>query len=80
MGGLTAHRTSVDTRTKNLLETITDTREHFHEKLGLMIQSEAQMTKIPCGEARGQDSRSQGLGQAQKRNRNQHRRSKATEF
>jgi hypothetical protein len=37
-------RTSVDTRTKNLLETITDTRDHLHEELGLIIQDEAQMT------------------------------------
>jgi hypothetical protein len=42
---LQAIRMSVDTHTKNLLETVTDTREHFHEKLGLMIQGKAQMTK-----------------------------------
>jgi hypothetical protein len=37
--------TSVNTQTKNLLETITDTREHFHEELDLMIQGKAQMMK-----------------------------------
>jgi ElaB/YqjD/DUF883 family membrane-anchored ribosome-binding protein len=37
-------RTSVDTRTKSLLETITDTRKHLHEELGLMIEGETQMT------------------------------------
>jgi hypothetical protein len=42
---LQATRTSVDMRTKSLLETITDTREHLREELGLMIQGEAQMTK-----------------------------------
>jgi hypothetical protein len=49
-------RTFVDTRTKSLLETITDTREYLHEDLGVMIQVETQMTKtlIP----RGEDSRS----------------------
>jgi hypothetical protein len=38
-------RTSIDTRTKSLLETITDTMEHLHEELGPMIQGEPQMTK-----------------------------------
>jgi hypothetical protein len=42
---LQAIRTSVDTRTKNLLETITDTRKHFHVEVGLMVQGEEQMTK-----------------------------------
>jgi hypothetical protein len=37
--------TSVDTRTKSLLETIKDTREHLHEELGLIIQGETNMTK-----------------------------------
>jgi hypothetical protein len=37
--------TSVDTRTKNLLETTTDTGEHFHDEIGLIIQGEAQMAK-----------------------------------
>jgi hypothetical protein len=41
---LQAIRTSVDMRIKSLLETITDTREHLREKLGLMIQGKAQMT------------------------------------
>jgi hypothetical protein len=36
---------SVDMQTKSLLETITDTREHLHEQLGLTIQGEAQVTK-----------------------------------
>jgi RNase adaptor protein for sRNA GlmZ degradation len=39
---LQAIRTSVDTREKSLFETITDTREHLHEELGLTIQGEAQ--------------------------------------
>jgi hypothetical protein len=38
-------RTSADTRTKNLLEITTDTRQNFHEKLGLIIQGETKMTK-----------------------------------
>jgi hypothetical protein len=38
-------RTSVDTRTKSFLETITDTKEHLHEELSLTVQGEAQMTK-----------------------------------
>jgi fumarate hydratase class II len=42
---LQAIKTSVDKRTKSLLETIKDTREHLHKELGLMIQGEAQMTK-----------------------------------
>jgi DNA anti-recombination protein RmuC len=42
---LQAIRTSVDMPKKSLLETIRDTREHLHEELGLMIQSETQMTK-----------------------------------
>jgi hypothetical protein len=42
---LQAIRTSVDTRTKNLLETVTVTREYLHEDLGLMIQVETQMAK-----------------------------------
>jgi hypothetical protein len=42
---LQAIRTSVDTRTKSLLEIITDKREHLHEELSLMVQGEAQMTK-----------------------------------
>jgi hypothetical protein len=36
---------SVNKRTKSILETITNTREHVHEEFGLMIQGEAQMTK-----------------------------------
>jgi hypothetical protein len=42
---LQAKRTSVDTRTKNHLETITDTRKYLHRDLGLMIQVETQMAK-----------------------------------
>jgi hypothetical protein len=42
---LQAIRTSVDSPTKGLLQTITDTREHLHAEHGLMIQSETQMTK-----------------------------------
>jgi hypothetical protein len=38
---LQAIRTSVNTCTKSLLETIIDIMEHLHEKLGLMIQEEA---------------------------------------
>jgi hypothetical protein len=34
-------RMSVDTQAKSLLETITDTREHLHKELGLIIQGEA---------------------------------------
>jgi hypothetical protein len=37
---LQAIRISVDMRTKSLLETITDIREHFHGELGLMLQVE----------------------------------------
>jgi hypothetical protein len=37
---LWAIKTSVDTRTKSLLETTTDTREHLHKELGLIIQVE----------------------------------------
>jgi hypothetical protein len=36
---------SVDMRTKSLLETTKNTREHLHKELSLMIQCEAQMTK-----------------------------------
>jgi hypothetical protein len=43
--GLQAIRTSVDTRTKSIPETITDTREHLHQELSLMIQVKTQMTK-----------------------------------
>jgi hypothetical protein len=42
---LQAIRTVIDTWTKSLLDTITDTREHLHEELGLIIQGEAQMMK-----------------------------------
>jgi hypothetical protein len=42
---LQAIRTSVDMLTKSLLETITDTREHFHEELSLMIQVGTQMVR-----------------------------------
>jgi hypothetical protein len=38
---LQAIRTSIDKRAKSHLETITDTREHLQETLGLMIQGEA---------------------------------------
>jgi signal transduction protein with GAF and PtsI domain len=41
---LQAIRTSLNTRTKSLLEVKKDTREHLHEEFGLMIQDEAQMT------------------------------------
>jgi hypothetical protein len=38
-------RMSVDTQTKNLLETITDTTERLHETLGLLTQVETQINK-----------------------------------
>jgi hypothetical protein len=43
---LQATRTFVNTPTKRLVETVTDTREHFHDDLGLMIHDETQITKI----------------------------------
>jgi signal recognition particle GTPase len=42
---LQAIRTSVDKQTKSLLETIADTSDRLHEKLGLMTQVETQMNK-----------------------------------
>jgi hypothetical protein len=45
-GDLQAIRTRIDTRTKSLLKTITDTREHLHEELGLMIKVETPMTTL----------------------------------
>jgi hypothetical protein len=42
---LHAIRMSVDTRTKSLLETVTDTREYLHEETDLTIQGMAQMMK-----------------------------------
>jgi hypothetical protein len=40
-----AIKTSIDTRTNSLLKTITDTREHLHKELGLMIQVKTLMTR-----------------------------------
>jgi ElaB/YqjD/DUF883 family membrane-anchored ribosome-binding protein len=48
-----AARTYVYTRTKSLLERITDARENPHEVLGFMIQGEAQITKILIDTTRG---------------------------
>jgi hypothetical protein len=50
---LQAIRTSVDTLTKSLL--VTDTREHLHEELGLMILGEGKLTKSLI--QRGEDTR-----------------------
>jgi hypothetical protein len=54
--GLKAIRTSIDTQTKSLLETITDTRVHLHEEIGLMIKGEARITKTLI------DTKRRGLG------------------
>jgi hypothetical protein len=43
---LKAIRMSVDMLTKDLLHTIIDTREHFHEELGLIFQVETQLSKM----------------------------------
>jgi hypothetical protein len=42
---LQAMRMSIDTRTKSLLKTMMDTREHIQEELGFMIQVETQITR-----------------------------------
>jgi hypothetical protein len=42
---LWAIKTSVDTRTKSLLETTTYTKEYLHEELDLIIQVETQMMR-----------------------------------
>jgi hypothetical protein len=57
---LQAIRTYFDIRENSLFETITDTREHLHEELGLMIQDEAQMTNTTVDTKRPiwQESRS----------------------
>jgi hypothetical protein len=44
-GDLETVKTSLDTRTKLLVESISDTRKGLHEELGLMFQVEAQTTK-----------------------------------
>jgi hypothetical protein len=43
--GLRTIRTSVNTQTRSLVETMTNTRGHLHKGFGLKIQDEAQMTK-----------------------------------
>jgi hypothetical protein len=40
-----AIRMSTDMRTKSLVETITNTREHLHEEFGLKTRNEVQMMK-----------------------------------
>jgi hypothetical protein len=45
MGKFTAHTDVLDTRTKSLLEIMTDTREHLHKDLSLMIKDEKQLMK-----------------------------------
>jgi uncharacterized membrane-anchored protein YjiN (DUF445 family) len=63
---LQAIRTSVDMQTESLLEAITNTREHLHKELGLMIlgTNDENPNRYNVVRTRGQDSRNGSLSRA----------------